>query len=220
MTLSVNVGLRSKPRKMGDAVLGSWTRTAAVAAVILIAFVVLAVLAITGRMGDLRYANIPLVHPYPPAGYYQNPFNPGDHSDLVNSAQANRVKADLATDGQIEIRAFEAGDESLLSQADTGKSVTTLRALLEQNTARGQTMRVQNRLTSMVVGLLADPNDSSVKWCVREKGSSSISYIDRTSGTVVRQQTVTFDDKFWLVQVGDRYLITDVEVSSNPAAGA
>src|ERR1700694_1617287 len=103
MTLPVSVGLRSKPRKMGDAVLGSWTRTAAVAAVILIAFIVVAVLAITGRLGDLRYTNIPLVHPYPPAGYYQNPFNPGDHSDLVNLAQADRVKADLAADGQIEI---------------------------------------------------------------------------------------------------------------------
>ena len=125
MTLPVNVGLRSKPRKMGDAVLGSWTRTAAVAAVILIAFVVVAVLALTGRMGDLRYANIPLVHPYPPAGYYHNPFNPGDRGDLVNAAEAGRVKADLLHDGDIELRAFEAGDESLLSQAETGKAAPT-----------------------------------------------------------------------------------------------
>ena len=35
------------------------------------------------RLGDLRYTNIPLVHPYPPAGFYQNPFNPGDRGDLV-----------------------------------------------------------------------------------------------------------------------------------------
>src|SRR5437879_1232428 len=120
MTLPVSVGLRSKPRKMGDAVLGSWTRTAAVAAVILIAFLVVAVLVITGRLGDLRYTNIPLVHPYPPAGYYQNPFNPGDRGDLVSAAQAARVKADLVSDGLTELRAVEAGDSSLVAQADTG----------------------------------------------------------------------------------------------------
>jgi hypothetical protein len=215
-----NVSLRSKPGRMGDTVLGSWPRTLALAAALLVVFAVVAVLAITGRLGDLRYANVPLVHPYPPAGYYQNPFDPGDRGDLVNVAQANRVKSDLLVDGQTEIQAFESGDASLLGQADTGRSLTTVKELLQQNTARGQTMRVQNHVTSVVVGKLTDPNDASISWCVREKGSSSISYIDSASGRVVRQLSVTFDDKFWLAPVGGRYLIVDAEVSSNPAGGA
>ena len=214
-----NVSLRRGPRRMGNTVVGSWTRTLAVVAVLLLAFLVVAMLALTGRLGDLRYANIPLIHPYPPAGYYQNPFNPGDRGDLVNGAQADRVKSDLLSDGRMEIQAFETGNESLLGQADTGRSLSALRQLLQQNTARGQTMRVENRVTSLVVGRLVDPNDPSVTWCVREKGSSTISYVDRASGRVVRQESVTFNDKFWLMQVGSRYLITDVEVSSSPAPG-
>ena len=205
---------------MGDTVVGSWTRTIAVAAVLLIVFLALAVLAVTGQLGGLRYANIPLIHPYPPAGYYQNPFNPGDRSDLINSAQASRVKADLLLDGQTEIQAFASSDESLLVRADTGRSLMTLTQLIQQTAASGQTLRVQNHLNSISVGRLDDPNDASIKWCVRERGTSSISYVDRTGGKVVRQQSVTFDDKFWLVMVGSRYLIVDVEVSSSPAGGA
>ncbi len=52
---------------MGNTVVGSWTRTLAVVAVLLLAFLVVAVLALTGRLGDLRYANVPLIHPYPSA---------------------------------------------------------------------------------------------------------------------------------------------------------
>ena len=215
-----SVGLRSKPRTMGDTVVGSWTRTIAVAAVLVIVFLGLAVLAVTGQFGDLRYANIPLLRPYPPAGYYQNPFNPGDRSDLINAAQASRVKADLLVDGQTEIQAFASSDESLLARADTGRSLMTLTQLLHQTTAGGQTLRVQNHLNSIFVGRLDDPNDASIKWCVREKGTSSIRYVDRASGKVVRQQSVTFDDKFWLAVVGSRYLIVDIEVSSSPAGGA
>src|SRR6202011_2178369 len=137
MTLPVSVGLRSKPRKMGDAVLGSWTRTAAVAAVILIAFLVVAVLAITGRLGDLRYANIPLVHPYPPAGYYQNPFNPGDRGDLVNAAEAQLVRTDLLRDGELELAAFAAGDSSALSDAETGNALKAAQQLMASNNSKG-----------------------------------------------------------------------------------
>src|ERR1700694_4872291 len=136
MTLPVSVGLRSKPRKMGDAVLGSWTRTAAVAAVILIAFLVVAVLAITGRLGDLRYANVPLVHPYPPAGYYQNPFNSGDRADLVNSTEENRLKGSLRREGRVELDASAAGDSTVIQAADTGNRLTKLRDVIAQDAAR------------------------------------------------------------------------------------
>ena len=219
MTLPVDVGLRSKPGKVGDAVLGSWTRTAAVAAVILIAFVVVAVLALTGRIGDLRYANIPLVHPYPPAGYYQNPFNQADRGDLVNAAQAARVKADLVSDGLTELRAVEAGDSSLVAQADTGNAAKALQQVIAQYNAQGIFARQQTSYSSVVVGRLVDPNAPSVTWCVQEKGSATITLISRASGQVVQQQTFRFNDKFWLVAVNGRYLITDAEISNQAASG-
>ena len=96
----------------------------------------------------------------------------------------------------------------------------TLKQLLQQTTASGQILRVQNHLNSIFVGRLDDPNDASIKWCVRERGTSSISYVDRSSGKVIRQQSVTFDDKFWLVMVGGPSLIVDVEVSSSSPGGA
>src|SRR5579864_1812495 len=97
--LPENVSPRSRPRGLGDFLLGSWARTAAVAAALIVLFAVLTGLVFSGRLGDLRYANIPVLHPYPPAGYYLNPFNPGDRGDLINAGQANRVKADLLADG-------------------------------------------------------------------------------------------------------------------------
>jgi len=218
MTLSVNVGLRSKPGKMGDAVLGSWTRTAAVAAVILIAFVAVAVLAITGRMGDLRYTNIPLVHPYPPAGYYSNPFNPGDRGDLVNAAEAGRVKADLLHDGDVQLAAFAAGDPAGLSQAETSNALTAAQQLMAANNSKGVFERAQNHLDSIVVGRLADPNDASITWCVEERGTSTITMVDKSTGKTVQTQSIRFDAKYWLTSSGGHYLITDVAISTLPGS--
>jgi hypothetical protein len=215
MTLPVSVGLRSKPRKMGDAVLGSWTRTAAVAAVVLIAFLVVAVLAITGRLADLRYTNIPLVHPYPPAGYYPNPFNPGERGDLVNAAEAGRVKADLLHDGDVQLAAFAAGDPAGLSQVETSNALKAAQQLMAANNSKGVFERAQNHLDSIVVGRLADPNDASVTWCVQEKGASTITLVDKSTGKAVQTQSIRFDAKYWLVQTGGRYLIADVAISTS-----
>ena len=35
-----------------------------------------------------------------------------------------------------------------------------------------------------------------------------------TNGQVIRQYTIRFDDKFWMVLVGGRYLITDAAVQT------
>ena len=217
--LPVGVGLRGKPRGMGNTVVGSWTRTVSVAAVLLLLFIGLAMLALTGRLGDLRYANVPLVHPYPPTGYYQNPFNPGDRGDVINAAQANRVKADLIADGQAELRAVEAGDIALVAQADTGKAATTLQQVIAQYNAQGITARQEATYSSIVVGRLIDPNDKSASWCVQEKGSATITFTSRSTGQVIRQQSFQFTDKFWLVLVDGRYLITDAEISNRPTGG-
>src|SRR5439155_26570590 len=160
--------------QLRNAVLGSWARTGLAAVALVLVLGSIAVLGATGRLGDLRYLNIPLVHPWPPAGYYQNPFNPTDRGDIVNASQAGKVKNDLVADGQVELQADRAADGSLLDGAYTGNRLTQLRAVLEQNRAAGVSEDFTNQLTSVRVGKLADPNDASVTWCVEEVGTSRI----------------------------------------------
>ena len=195
-------------------VLGSWARTGLAAAVIILIVGTFAALGATGQLSDLRYVNIPLIHPWPPAGYYQNPFNPTDRGDIVNASEAAKVKNDLVADGQVELQADQAADGSLLAGADTGNRLTKLRAALEQNRAAGVSEDFTNQLTSVRVGKLADPNDASVTWCVEELGTSRITLTSMANGQIIRQYTIRFDDKFWMVSIGGRYLITDAEVQT------
>ncbi|HTE83501.1 MAG TPA: hypothetical protein VK821_02100 [Dehalococcoidia bacterium] len=199
---------------MREAVLGSWARTGLAAALVLVILGGIAVLGATGRLGDLRYANIQLIHPWPPAGYYQNPFNPADRGDLVNASDAAKVKGDLVADGQVELRAYQTSDGSLLQGADTGNRLAKLRSALDQNHAAGVFEDFKNQLTTVRVGKLVDPNDSSVTWCVEEIGTSRITLTKAADGSVVQQFSISFDDKFWMKSVGSRYLITDAEVHS------
>ena len=205
--------------RVGDAILGSWTRTVAVVAVALVIFGIIGFLAGTGRLGDLRYANIPLVHPYPPAGFYQNSFNPTDRGDLINSATAAKVKSDLVADGQIELQATRTGDGSHLTEADAGNNLARLKSVLARNAAGGVTEDFTNQLSKVTVGKLVDPNDRTVTWCVEEIGTSRITYSRTSDGSVVSQQLIKFDDRFWLVDQGGHYLITDVQVATQVVAG-
>jgi hypothetical protein len=124
------------------------------------------------------------------------------------------VKSDLVEDGQVELKAYRASDGSLLDGADTGNRLVKLRAALVQNHAAGVSEDFTNQLTSVRVGKLADPNDASVTWCVEEVGTSRITLTNAANGQTIRQYTIRFDDKFWMVLVGGRYLITDAEVQS------
>ena len=205
---------RARGLQMRNAVLGSWTRTGLAAVVLVLILGSIAVLGATGQLSDLRYLNIPLIHPWPPAGSYQNPFNPTDRGDIVNASQAAKVKSDLVEDGQVELKAYRASDGSLLDGADTGNRLVKLRAALVQNHAAGVSEDFTNQLTSVRVGKLADPNDASVTWCVEEVGTSRITLTNAANGQTIRQYTIRFDDKFWMVLVGGRYLITDAEVQS------
>ena len=205
--------------RVGDAILGSWTRTVAVVAVALVIFGIIGLLAATGRLGDLRYANIPLVHPYPPAGFYQNSFNPTDRGDLINAATAAKVKSDLVADGQIELQATRTGDGSHLTEADAGNNLARLKSVLARNAAGGVTEDFTNQLSKVTVGKLVDPNDRTVTWCVEEIGTSRITYSRTSDGSVVSQQLIKFDDRFWLVDQGGHYLITDVQVATQVVAG-
>ena len=205
---------RARGFQMRNAVLGSWTRTGLAAAIIVLVLGTVGVLGATGRLGDLRYANVPLIHPWPPSGYYQNPFNPTDRGDLVNASEAAKVKSDLVADGQIELQATRTGDGSHLTEADTGPNLVRLRSVLARNAADGVTEDFTNQLTKVTAGKLADPNDPNVTLCVEEIGTSRITYSRTSDGSVVRTQLIKFDDRFWLIQQSGHYLITDVQVSS------
>jgi hypothetical protein len=198
---------------MGDLLVGNWLRTGAVALAVVLLFGFVAWAGATGRLTDLRYANIPWIHPYPPEGYYINPLNPtGDRGDLVNAADAAKVKNDLAVDGQVEIDAFAHGQSADLSRAATGRALQQAQQSIANNDQAGVFELASNSIRSTVVGELADPNDSSIRWCVKESGSTTLSFIDKPTGKVIRTQSFGFDAKYWLVLVGGRYLIADVQI--------
>jgi len=194
-----------------DLVAGSWRRTLVVAVVLV--GLVAAGLIYVGGPGPLRQVSYP-GHPYPPAGYYANPFGRSD--DLVNAGDAQRVKEDFLNDGAIELEAFQRGDASLLARSDTGNSLARLQVLLQQDHAAGVVRRYDNHVEKVVVGRLSDSASPSVTWCVEEMGTSTLTTIRKSNGQAVDTQSYRFDGKFWLVRVGDRYLITDAEVSNQP----
>ena len=201
----------------GLRLVGSWTRGVITAAVLLVLWLVFLWLSATGRLAELRYLSIPLLHPYPPAGYVQNPFNSGDKGDLISFSEAAKVKADLLYDGQVELRALETGDPTLLANVTTGGARDRLVALIAQNNAAGVAEREQIKLDSAVAGRLADPNDSSITWMVEEHGSGVINYISKKDNSLLRQQAVRFISRFWLLKVGNRYVIADALVQSQPS---
>ncbi len=196
-------------RRVSHLLVGSWTRLGVAAALVLAVWLAFAWLAATGRLAEVRYANLPLVHPYPPAGYIQNPFNPADKSDLINLSETNRVRADLLRNGEIELLAAERGDVELLKQAATGRGLEKLVAFIAGNNAQGIYERVENHFDSVIVGHLTDPNDPKISWAVRETGTATIAYHSKSTSALVRRQKVRFDSTFWLEIISGRYLIAD-----------
>ena len=195
---------------------GSWTRVVITAAVVLVLWLAFAWLAATGRLADLRYLNVPILHPYPPAGYAQNPFNPGDKGDLINVAQAAQVKADLLRDGQVEVAAAATGDPGTLSSALTGRALDKFTALIQQNNSQNVAERTVNHFDSVVTGHMADPNDPNIGWAVKESGTAILTFTSKSDSAAVREERVRFRSTYWLVRVGDRYLIADSLIQTQP----
>ena len=195
--------------KLRQRVVGSRTRFLITASVLVLLWLVFVWLAATGRLAELRYLNVPLLHPYPPAGYVQNPFNPSDKGDLVSISEASRVKADLLADGQTELLAAEKGDVGLLSGAVTGRALDSFTSLIQQNNSQGISERAQNHFDSIVVGHLSDPNDPKIVWAIEEKGTATVLFYSKSTGASFRQTKVRFDSTYWLTVVGNHYLITD-----------
>src|SRR5262249_25978085 len=131
------MGVTAPIRGVTAFVFGSWLATGVVAGLLILLLGGLAWVASTGRLSDPQHLNIPLVHPWPPAGYYVNPFNPNDRGDLIAAAEANVVKADFNRDGDLEILALGRNDPQALSQADTGNRRRVLLDLLAQQKAEG-----------------------------------------------------------------------------------
>ncbi len=199
-------------------VVGSWTRILVTAGVILALWVAFVSLAVSGHLGDLRYVNVPVLHPYPPAGYVQNPFNVADKGDLISVTEAATVKADLVRDGQLELQALEQGDPAAHDNADTGRASASLSALIAKNNAAGVYERETVHVSEVVVGRSADPNDPSIMWLVQERGSGTIADYSKSTNSLVRQQSISFLARYWLQKVGGRYLIADVLIT--PQSGA
>ena len=203
--------------RASDLLFGSWARTLAVLLAAVLVFAVVAWGAISGSFANANTWNIPGIHPYPPRGQVQNPF--GSKGDLISASEATTVKADLLRNGQIELSALETGDASVLNDSTTGGALTKLRQLIQQNNANGIVEREQIHLDSVIVGRLSDPNDPAASWCVEERGSATIVYVSKATGQVVRTQSLRFDNKYWLVKSGNRYLITDVGGQAQPTTG-
>jgi len=204
---------RARPRgRAGGLVTGSWTRTIAVLAVLIALAAILSGLAYSGRFGDLRYANIPLVHPWPAQGYTFNDLDPGNRTDVISAAEAAKVRSDLLADGKVEIDAYAHGLTDPLSQADTGRALARAAQGVIANNHAGFYEMAGSQLDSVVVGRLADPNDSSIQWCVVERGVSNLAFVAQATGATVRSESFKFEGRFWLIKVGDRYLIADVEI--------
>jgi len=183
---------------------------ALLAALVLVAIAGVVIwLGVTGRLADLRHANFPF-HPYPPTGYAYNPFNPGNPDDLINLAEASRVRADLLADGKVESDALARGDASPLAEVSTGGALASFRRLIDANNSQGVLEKTSESLRSLVVGKLADPNDPSIKWCVQEEGTGTLMFVRQSDGTVVRTQSVHFRSRDWLFRSSSgRYLIAD-----------
>lgn len=211
------MGVTAPIKRVTGFVFGSWLATGFAAALLVLLLGGLAWGASTGRLADPQHLNIPVVHPWPPAGYYVNPFNPNDRSDLISTSEANVVKADFIRDGDLEIDALGRNDPEGLRQADTGNRHRVLLDLLAQQKAQ-RIVRVfpSTSIERLWVGRLPDPNDASVTWCVGEVGTQTEEIVDLASGAVLKRQAFRADNRYWLVKRGDRWLITDALVRAQP----
>lgn len=204
--------------RMADRFLGgSRPRFAAALIGLLVVGLAAAGLAFTGQFSDLRHANIPWIHPYPPSGYELNPLNPANKDDLINLAEASRVRADFLDDGKMELDALATGNTALLEQSTTGSFLIKLKQRQAQDSAEGILEKEQNELGAVVVGHLADPATPGVYWCVQETGSGTLTYVSKSTGQVLRESRFKSVSKFWLVRSGGRYLITDAQISARNA---
>src|SRR5262249_49640717 len=129
--------------------------------------------------------------------------------------QAEHVKSDLLRDGDAELAAFSQGKVDLLVQGDTGRRLSVLGDSIAKNNASGITESWKNYLSSVTVGHLADPNDNGVQWCVEEVGTSTLSYRSAAENKLVGTSSLKFDNRYWLVLGGSRYLILDAQVSNS-----
>ena len=209
---SPRAGARGKRRPFGGS-------AGLVVAVVLLATLVVALVgwaSLSGRLASLQYTNIPVVHPYPPQGMFVNPYT-GDPRDLVSSAEAAKVKADFLRESQLQLNAFARGDRSILPQTATGRFLSKLDESLVSNNASGILEQEQDHIDSVVIGRLADPNaPTAINWCVEERGSGQTNFVQRSTGATTRKLSFHFQSRYWMIRVGDRYLMADAMISSVP----
>ena len=183
---------------------GSWSRTLAAIGVLVVLAAILSTLTLSGRFADLRYADIPWLRPWPPQGFAVNPLNPTDRGDIINLADAAKVRSDLLADGRIEVDAYAHGLTDPLSEADTGRALAKAVEGVISNNHAGLYEVASSQLESVEVGRLPDPNQTTISWCVVERGVSTLTFVAQSSGTIVRTESFRFEGKFWLARVNGR----------------
>src|SRR5579859_1319341 len=62
--------------KAGDLLVCSWGRTLAILGLGVVLVGVVGWAALSGSLSSINTWNIPVIHPYPPPGFAQNPFGP------------------------------------------------------------------------------------------------------------------------------------------------
>src|SRR5438874_1715322 len=82
-----------------------------------------------------------------------------------------------------------------------------------------QGLRQRTRLESVVARSSPEPRDSSMQWVVEEKGPATTTRHSKANDTLVSSQAVRVDAKFWMLKVGNHYLIADVLINSQPITG-
>src|SRR5438270_758073 len=65
-------------------------------------------------------------------------------------------------------------------------------------------------------GHMADPNDPSILWAVKESGTAILTFTSKSNGAAIREERVRFSSTYWLVRVGDGYLIADSLIQTQP----
>jgi hypothetical protein len=177
---------------------------------------VLAWASLSGRLAGLQYTNVPVVHPYPPAGTFVNPFT-DDPRDLVSASEAAKVNADFLKGSRLQLDAFARGDISVLPQTAAGRFLSTLEESLMANNARGILEQEQDHTDAVVVGRLTDPNGpTTINWCVEQRGSGETRFVQRSTGITTRKLSFHFRSRYWMVRLGGHYVMADAAISSVP----
>ena len=196
-------------RRFGTSFAGGWGGTLLAGVVLLVLAGALAWLGLTGRLADLRHANLPF-HPYPPSGYALNPFNPGNPDDLINVADANKVRADFSQRSAMESDAPLHAQTRPPWPVDRWQFPGEASTPIGSNQAAGHPREERSPRLNRSCRPPHGPQRPRRPMVRGGEGLWSCDYVKSSTGEVLRSQRLQFKSKYWLRRGADgRYLIAD-----------